>query len=85
MKTLTYEVNAMRHAGNVPPDSNCIKILGRRTVRVDNKIARSLHGGDELAEGGSRIKDRAVPLLRNGNYTRCGAVMIGSSDGAQAR
>ncbi|WP_230975207.1 PAAR domain-containing protein [Burkholderia stagnalis] len=62
-----------------------IKVKGRRAARVGDKVSCPIHGDNEIVEGSDRMKDGTTPLSCDGDHTRCGAVLIASSSGAQVR
>jgi uncharacterized Zn-binding protein involved in type VI secretion len=85
MKKLAYENDATSHGGKVFTGSDRVKVKGRRAARVGDKVSCPLHGENEIIEGSPRMKDGTTPLARDGDHTRCGAYLIGSSDGAQVQ
>ncbi|KUY84499.1 PAAR domain-containing protein [Burkholderia sp. RF4-BP95] len=85
MKNLAYEGDATSHGGKILTGSDRIKVKGRRAARVGDKVSCPIHGDNEIVEGSGRMKDGTTPLSRDGDHTRCGAVLVGSSAGAQVR
>jgi uncharacterized Zn-binding protein involved in type VI secretion len=85
VKKLAYEGDATSHGGKILTGSDCIKVKGRRAARIGDKVSCPIHGDNEIVEGSGRMKDGTRPLSRNGDHTRCGAVLIASSGGAQVR
>ncbi|MEK6421143.1 MAG: PAAR domain-containing protein [Burkholderia gladioli] len=85
MKNLAYEGDATSHGGKILTGSDRIKVKGRRAAGIGDRVSCPIHGDNEIVEGSGRIKDGIVPLSCNGDHTRCGAVLIASSSGAQVR
>ncbi|KVP55977.1 PAAR domain-containing protein [Burkholderia ubonensis] len=85
MKNLVYEGDATSHGGKILTGSDRIKVKGRRAARVGDKVSCPIHGENEIVEGSDRMKDDTTPLSCDGDHTRCGAVLIASSSGAQVR
>ncbi|WP_423369138.1 PAAR domain-containing protein [Burkholderia sp. LMG 32019] len=85
MKNLAYEGDATSHGGKILTGSDRIKVKGRRAARVGDKVSCPIHGDNEIVEGGGRMKDGTTPLSRDGDHTRCGAILIASSTGAQVK
>ncbi|WP_034176220.1 PAAR domain-containing protein [Burkholderia ambifaria] len=85
MKNLAYEGDATSHGGKVLTGSDHIKVKGRRAARIGDKVSCPIHGDNEIVEGSSRMKDGMTQLSRDGDRTRCGAVLIASSSGARVR
>ncbi|MDR6497497.1 putative Zn-binding protein involved in type VI secretion [Burkholderia ambifaria] len=85
MKNLAYEGDTTSHGGKTPTGSDRIKAKERRAARVGDKVSRPIHGDNEIVEGSGRMKDGTTPLSRDGDHTRCGAVLIASSTGAQVK
>jgi uncharacterized Zn-binding protein involved in type VI secretion len=85
MKKLAYEGDDTSHGGKILTGSDRIKVKGRRAARVGDKVSCPIHGDNEIIEGSSRMKDGTIPLSREDDHTRCGAYLIGSSDGARVR
>ncbi|KVU82243.1 PAAR domain-containing protein [Burkholderia ubonensis] len=85
MKNLVYEGDATSHGGKILTDSDRIKVKGRRAARVGDKVSCPIHGDNEIVEGSGRMTDGTTPISRDGDHTRCGAVLIASSSGAQVR
>jgi uncharacterized Zn-binding protein involved in type VI secretion len=83
MKNLAYEGDSTSHGGKILTGSDRINVRGRRAARVGDMVSCPLHGDNEIVEGGSSMKDGDVPLSRGGDRTRCGSVLIASSDGAK--
>ncbi|RQR49645.1 PAAR domain-containing protein [Burkholderia sp. Bp9126] len=85
MKNLAYEGDATSHDGKILTGSDRVKVKGRRAARIGDKVSCPIHGDNEIVEGSGRMKDGSTPLSRDGDHTRCGAVLIASSSGAQVR
>ncbi|MEX3917147.1 PAAR domain-containing protein [Paraburkholderia sp. BR10872] len=85
MKNIAYEGDATSHGGKILTGSDRIKVQGRRAARIGDKVSCPIHGDNEIVEGSGRMKDGPTPLSRDGDHTRCGAVLIASSNGAQVR
>ncbi|MCA8031642.1 PAAR domain-containing protein [Burkholderia arboris] len=85
MKNLAYEGDATTHGGRVLTGSDRIKLKGRRAARIGDKVSCPIHGDNEIVEGSSRMKDGTTQLSRDGDHTRCGAVLNASSSGARVR
>ncbi|WP_174949080.1 PAAR domain-containing protein [Burkholderia lata] len=85
MKNLAYEGDATSHDGKILTGSDRAKVRGRRAARIDDKVSCPIHGDNEIVEGSFSMKDCTIPLSRDGDHTRCGAVLIASSSGAQVR
>ncbi|KVM71105.1 hypothetical protein WJ60_08780 [Burkholderia ubonensis] len=85
MKNLAYEGDATGHGGKILTGSDRIKVMGRRAARIGDKVSCPIHGDNEIVEGSGRMMDGTTPLSRDGDHTRCGAVLIASSTGAQVR
>ncbi|WEY42971.1 PAAR domain-containing protein [Paraburkholderia sp. SUR17] len=85
MKNLAYEGDSTSHGGKILTGSDRIKVKGRRAARVGDKVSCPIHGDNEIVEGSGRMKDGATPISRDGDHTRCGAVLIASSAGARVR
>jgi uncharacterized Zn-binding protein involved in type VI secretion len=85
LKNLTYEGDATSHGGKILTGSDRIKVNGRRAARVGDKVSCPIHGDNEIVKGSDRMKDGTTPLSRDGDHTRCGAVLIASSNEAQVR
>ncbi|MCA8108031.1 MULTISPECIES: PAAR domain-containing protein [Burkholderia] len=85
MKNLAYEGDATTHGGRVLTGSDRIKVKGRRAARIGDKVSCPIHGDNEIVEGSSRMKDGTTQLSRDGDRTRCGAVLIAPSSGARVR
>jgi uncharacterized Zn-binding protein involved in type VI secretion len=85
MKNLAYEGDATSHGGKILTGADRIKVKGRRAARVGDKVSCPIHGDNEIVEGSDRMKDGTTPLSRDGDRTRCGAVLIASSNEAQVR
>lgn len=85
MKNLAYEGDATSHGGKILTGSDRIKVKGRRAARVGDKVSCPIHGDNEIVEGCGRMMDGTRPLSLDGDHTRCGAVLIASSSGAQVQ
>jgi uncharacterized Zn-binding protein involved in type VI secretion len=85
MKNLVYEGDITSHGGKILTGSDRIKVKGRRAARIGDIVSCPIHGDNEIVEGCSSMKDGNVPLSRDGDRTRCGSVLIASSDGAKVR
>ncbi len=85
MKDLAYEGDATSHGGKILTGSNRITVKGRRAARIGDRVSCPIHGDNEIVEGSDRVMDGTTPLSRDGDHTRCGAVLIASSGGAQVR
>ncbi len=85
MKNLVYEGDATSHGGKILTGSDRIKVKGRRAARIGDKVSCPIHGDNEIVEGSGRMRDGITPLSRDGDHTRCGAILIASSGGAQVR
>jgi uncharacterized Zn-binding protein involved in type VI secretion len=85
MKKLAYEGDDTSHGGKILTGSDRIKVKGRRTARIGDKVSCPIHGDNEIIEGSSRIRDGTTSISRDGDHTGCGAYLIGSSDGARVR
>jgi uncharacterized Zn-binding protein involved in type VI secretion len=85
MKKLAYEGDSTSHGGMILTGSDRIKVKGRRAARVGDMVSCPIHGDNEIIEGSRSMKDGSVPLSRDGDHTRCGSVLIASSDGARVR
>lgn len=83
MKKLVYEGDHTSHGGVVLSGSDRIGVKGRRAAKVGTLVSCPIHGDNEIIEGSGRLTDAGVPLARDGDATRCGSVLIASSDGAQ--
>ncbi|CAN0625836.1 conserved protein of unknown function [Burkholderia multivorans] len=85
MKNIVYEGDATSHGGTILTGSDRIKVKGRRAARIGDKVSCPIHGDNEIVEGSGRMKDGATQVSCDGDRTRCGAVLIASSSGAQVR
>jgi len=85
MKKLAYEGDPTSHGGRILSGSNRIKVNGRRAAKVGILVSCPIHGDNEIIEGSSRMKDAGTPLSRDGDATRCGSVLIATTDGAKVR
>ncbi|WP_412527543.1 PAAR domain-containing protein [Burkholderia lata] len=85
MKNIAYEGGVTSHGGKILTGSDRIKVKGRRVARIGDKVSCPIHGDNEIVEGSFSMKDGTTPLSRDGDHTRCGAVLIASSSGAQVR
>ncbi|AIO38773.1 PAAR motif family protein [Burkholderia cenocepacia] len=85
MNKLVYEGDATSHGGKILTGSDRIKVKGRRAARIGDRVSCPIHGDNEIIEGSGRMKDGTTPLSRDGDHTRCGAVLIASFGGAQVR
>ncbi|MCA8064003.1 PAAR domain-containing protein [Burkholderia sp. AU38729] len=85
MKNLAYEGDPTIHDGKILTGSDRVKVKGRRAARIGDKVSCLIHGDNEIVEGGFSMKDGTIPLSRDGDHTRCRAVLIVSSCGAQVR
>ncbi|KFX66552.1 PAAR domain-containing protein [Paraburkholderia fungorum] len=84
-KQLAYEGDSTSHGGKILTGSDRIKVKGRRAARVGDMVSCPIHGNNEIAEGGSSMKDAGIPLSRAGDHTQCGSFLIATSDGATVR
>jgi len=85
MKKLAYEGDSTSHGGKILNGSERISVKGRRAARVGDTVSCPIHGDNEITEGSANMKDGNIPLARDGDHTRCGSVLIASSDGARVR
>lgn len=85
MKNLAYEGDATSHGGTILTGSDRIKVKGRRAARIGDRVSCPIHGDNVIIEGSDTMMDGTTQLSRDGDRTRCGAVLIASSGGAQVR
>jgi len=83
MRKLVYEGDRTSHGGVVLSGSDRIKVNGRRAAKVGILVSCSIHGDNEIIEGSGRLKDAGIPLSTDGDATRCGSVLIASTDGVK--
>lgn len=85
MKNLIYIDDDTSHGGKVLTGSDRIKVGGRRAARIGDRVSCPEHGENDIIEGSSSMKDRGIPLARDGDRARCGCVLIASSSGVRVR
>lgn len=80
MPKLIYVGDSTSHGGIVKTGTSRISLNGRSAARKNDKVTCPLCGDNEIAEGDERIMDGEFPLAFHGHRTRCGAMLISSSE-----
>jgi uncharacterized Zn-binding protein involved in type VI secretion len=79
MPNVIYVGDATSHGGVVLSGSARVTLNGRGAARKTDKVSCPRCGDNEIAEGNDKMLDAHLPLAFHGNRTRCGAILLSSS------
>jgi uncharacterized Zn-binding protein involved in type VI secretion len=79
MPNVIYVGDATSHGGVVLTGSTRVTLNGRGAARKADKVSCPRCGDNEIAEGNEKMLDGHLPLAFHGNRTRCGAILLSSS------
>lgn len=85
MTNFAYEGDVTTHGGKILTGSGRIKVNGRRAARAGDLVSCPIHGDNPIVSGSSRMTDAGVPLVRDGDVTQCGSVLIARTSDATVR